>query len=145
MNDAGTPVATLFMIRRPASGAGTHALGVPMKSHIRRGASGFTVTELLVVIAMIAISIGLLLPALQTMRETANQATCSDNLRRMGSAIHEYAATNDGLLPANPPDDTPAEHTGSHVTRILPYLGYGELAPPIAASWTGRILRTRPW
>jgi prepilin-type N-terminal cleavage/methylation domain-containing protein len=83
---------------------------------------GFTLIELLVVIAILGVVIGLLLSAIQKVREAANRATCANNLKQIGLAIHQFHDTQ-GCLP--PSSIAPGWATWA--VLILPYMEQGNV------------------
>ena len=70
--------------------------------HTRFAPSGFSLVELLVVIGIIAVLIGLLLPALNRAREQSKRTQCLSNLHQLGIAIHGYASDYKGRIPYGP-------------------------------------------
>lgn len=91
--------------------------------------SGFTLVELLVVIAIIGVLVGLLLPAVQAAREAARRMQCSNNLKQIGLAVHNYADTHKRFPPGNITDGnccSVPSHTVWSVA-ILPFIEQGNL------------------
>src|SRR5580700_9221020 len=74
----------------------THPFPPARPSHLPQ--RGFTLVELLVVIGIIAVLVGMLLPALNRARDQANTTQCLSNLRQIGTAIQNYASDNQAYL-----------------------------------------------
>ncbi|QDU57641.1 DUF1559 family PulG-like putative transporter [Aeoliella mucimassa] len=93
-----------------------------MPSTLRRNA--FTLVELLVVIAIIGILVALLLPAVQAAREAARRASCQNNMKQIGLAMHQHNDAFKRLPPAVPEGH---EHNTGAMVWILPYLELGNV------------------
>lgn len=81
----------------------------------------FTLVELLVVIAIIGVLVGLLLPAVQAAREAARRMSCSNNVRQLGLALHNYESTYKVLPPSRIVTSNPTFQQ-SWTLMVLPYL-----------------------
>lgn len=94
---------------------------------------GFTLMELLVVIAILVILIGLLLPAVQRVREAAARSASMNNMRQIVLATHSFASANGNLLPVNGGDMTSVNRQVSVLFALLPYLDQDAVVAAIAA------------
>jgi prepilin-type N-terminal cleavage/methylation domain-containing protein/prepilin-type processing-associated H-X9-DG protein len=94
--------------------------------------SGFTIIELLVSISIIGVLISILLPAVQQVRESARRMTCTNNLRQIALASHNYADVF-GVLPAG----MTRQHVGPLVP-LLPHLDQANFFDGV--SWNGRFV-----
>jgi type II secretory pathway pseudopilin PulG len=115
-------------------------------NHPRRHA--LTLTEVLIVVGLVALVVGLLLPFLRRMRDSAVCTRCDNNLKQIVLAVHSYADTHGGKLP---PLSSAPTHRGraspqSLFFTILPFLGYErmhnegmEFAATPGLTWTGQV------
>lgn len=91
------------------------------------GRRGFTLIELLVVIAIVGVLVGLLLPAIQRVREAANRMSCANNLKQIGLACHSYEGSYGCLPPGSGNMGAGAANGASILILVLPYLEQANL------------------
>jgi prepilin-type N-terminal cleavage/methylation domain-containing protein len=84
--------------------------------------TGFTLVELLVVIAIIGVLVALLLPAVQAAREAARRMQCTNHLKQVGLAVHNYASANKDYLPVGSPNGGGVRGAHGLFTSLLPFL-----------------------
>src|SRR5690606_33556929 len=106
--------------------------GASLKRNRSKKPNGFTLVELLVVIAIIGVMVGLLLPAVQAAREAARRMSCTNNLKQIGLALHNYhdsfnrlPAGSTGVL--NAAGSNFNGHGWTWQAAILPYIEQGPL------------------
>jgi prepilin-type N-terminal cleavage/methylation domain-containing protein len=114
----------------------------------------FTLIELLVVIAIIATLVGLLLPAVQQVREAASRTRCQNNLKQIGLAAQDYASANNGRLPPgylgtmNQAPNGNAQFVGC-LAHLLPYLEanavYNEMMSGVPTNYLSADFYGSPW
>lgn len=119
-----------------------------MPRFFRTSSAGFTLIELLVVISIIALLIGITVPALAKSRESARRLKCLTNLKGLGAAVGQYINTEGKgtLLPKVRPDNNQPTGSGSNDPSIVEVLQrYSDAAPPVkndgAEAWTSQ----DPW
>jgi prepilin-type N-terminal cleavage/methylation domain-containing protein/prepilin-type processing-associated H-X9-DG protein len=96
-----------------------------------RSRGGFTLVELLIVIAIIAVLIGLLLPAVQRVREAANRIKCQNNLKQLALALVHYESVF-GLFPEGYRFQTP---TRSFIPPLLPFIEQNNIRFDLSRDW----------
>lgn len=114
---------------------GTRVELIRSSSKPKRSRAAFTLVELLVVIAIIGVLVGLLLPAVQAAREAARRMSCSNNLKQLGLAIHNYHDTHN-KLPRMGGGAGVSSNWVNGLVMILPFMEQGPLWDQISGPST---------
>jgi prepilin-type N-terminal cleavage/methylation domain-containing protein len=110
---------------------------------------GFTLFEVLVVLALLILALGLLLPAVQKVREAANRVSCQNNLKQVTLATVDCADTNNGRLPPAVGPYLKETLEGTIFFHILPYIEQDNLYKSAAddkgnhSAWNNAVYRQR--
>ena len=127
-----------------------YLLEFPMKQQTTGRVRGFTLVELLVVIAIIGILIGMLLPAVQQVREAARRSQCQNNMKQSALALLNYESALMTFPPGNsPPVDGVSSQPWGHSFWVfaLPYAEQNNLSGQYSLSnqgWTGGTQSNNP-
>lgn len=111
-----------------------------MPAALRRG--GFSLLEILVVLAIVVALAALLLPALRLAKQAASGIACLGNLRQLGTGLHGYAMDHAGVFPSREMPDAQGT-TLDWATWIAPYIEADRGGTPTRGSASGRVLRCR--
>src|SRR5947208_4476465 len=95
----------------------------------------FTLLEVLVCIGIIAILIGLTLPAVQKVRAAADRIRCASNLRQLGLALHGYHDTTGSFPPGHAKRDHPMMPQAAWPAFLLPYIEQDALSSEIVTAF----------
>jgi len=107
-----------------------------MRTHHRRSRAGFTLVELLIVMTIIALLIGLLLPAVQKIRESAFKTQCANNLHQIGLAIQNYTSQTNVLPSGGMPNASLTPTLASRFPPGNPPTGGWAPIKGVAQNWS---------
>jgi len=108
----------------------------------RKNHAGFTLVELLVVIAIIGVLIALMLPAVQTARESARRTHCFNNLKQYGVATHNFHQQYNRLPPYWSYANTTKYPDGGWLLQVLPFIEQQSAYETVTAANSGKLTYT---
>ena len=136
---------SFLVARRVVSGS---ILRIPFRrnhSQRRQGIGGFTLVELLVVIGIIAILIALLLPAVQSAREAARRIQCTNNLKQIGVALHNYHSAYSAFPAGVTNHFTDGQWAVNMFIVMAPYYEQLDMGERIGRDANGNVIQAHVW